>query len=341
MSEAIPLIVTLYTRADCGLCDEVREHLTLLQKDFPHRLAEVDIDSDPSLQKSYFEQIPVVEVGPYTLKAPISRQQLAVTLGAARDRRGQLQQTGGTEYQGRLQKGHSAGRADGLYFWISKHYLALLNTIIFLYVGLPFAAPVLMKTNSQPVARVIYRIYSPLCHQFGFRSFFLFGEQFYYPTQEAGLVNLRTFEQVTSYAEVGDPYSMSRLDARRFTGDAAVGYKVALCERDVAIYGAMLLFGLVYALTGRRLPTLHWLLWLAFGLGPIALDGGSQIISQFNWPWLGQILPYRESTPMLRMLTGSLFGFETAWFAFPNIEESMRETRRILIRKFAVIQAAP
>jgi uncharacterized membrane protein len=339
MAEAIPLVVTLYTRAECGLCDEVRAHLKLLQRDFPHRLAQVDIDSDPDLHKSYFDQIPIVEVGPYRLKAPISKQQLEVALGAARDRRGQLEQTGGAQYRARLQKGHTAGRGDRLYFWIAKHYLAVLNLIIFLYVGLPFAAPVLMKANFEPAARVIYRMYSPLCHQFGFRSFFLFGEQFYYPTQQAGLANLMTFEQATGHTEVGDPYSTSRLSARQFTGDAAVGYKVALCERDVAIYGAMLLFGLMYTLTGRRLPTLHWLVWLAIGLGPIALDGGSQIVSQFSWPWLGQVLPYRESTPLLRVLTGSLFGFGTAWFAVPNLEESMRETRRILTRKLAVIQA--
>jgi hypothetical protein len=47
-------------------------------------------------------------------------------------------------------------------------------------------------------------------------------------------------------------------------------------------------------------------------------------------------LPYRESTPTLRLLTGSLFGFGTAWFGLPYVEESMRETREILIRKFSI-----
>jgi hypothetical protein len=51
-------------------------------------------------------------------------------------------------------------------------------------------------------------------------------------------------------------------------------------------------------------------------------------------------LPYRESTPFLRVLTGFLFGFGTAWFAFPNVEDSMRETRQLLTKKFAVAESA-
>ena len=47
------LIVTLYTRTDCKLCDEVKQHLVDINEEIPHRLAEVDIDSDPALQKTY------------------------------------------------------------------------------------------------------------------------------------------------------------------------------------------------------------------------------------------------------------------------------------------------
>lgn len=340
MADSLLLNVTLYTRKECHLCDEVKQELQLLQQKYPHRLAEVDIDSDPVLQKTYFDQVPVVEVGPYRLKAPITKQALSMTLGAASDRRGQLDQAGGEEYRNRVRQGQTVTRSDRVYLWASKHYLAILNLLVLLYVGLPFVAPVLMKLNATIPARVLYTMYSPLCHQFGFRSFFLFGEQPYYPLKEAGLTGVQTFQQITGYADVANPYSMSRLYARQFTGNPTVGYKVALCERDVAIYGAIVVFGLVYALTQRRLPPLHWALWILLALGPIGLDGFSQLFSQFNWPWLAQYLPYRESTPFLRVFTGFLFGFGTAWFAFPNIEESMRETRQFLIKKFAIAQSA-
>ena len=339
MAETSLINVTLYTRENCKLCDETKKHLKSLQSKFPHRLAEVNIDSDPTLQKTYRDQIPVVEVGPYKLKAPITKQALEMTLGAARDRRGQLTQMDGDAYQERVRKGQTISGGDGIYYWISKHYLAMLNLIVFLYVGLPFLAPTLLKINAGVPARLIYAMYSPLCHQFGFRSFFLFGEQPYYPLKEAGLVNIKTFEQITGYNDLANPYSSSRLYARQFTGNPTVGYKVALCERDVAIYGAIVIFGLIYSLTKRRLPQLHWMVWILIGLGPIGLDGFSQLFSQFNWPWLAQYLPYRESTPFLRVLTGFLFGFTTAWFAYPNIEESMRETRQFFIKKFAVAKS--
>ncbi len=339
MTETSLINVTLYTRQDCKLCDETRKHLKSLQGKFPHRLVEVNIDSDQTLQKTYGDQIPVVEIGPYKLKAPITKQALEMTLGAARDRRGQLTQMNGEAYQERVRKGQTISGTDSIYFWISKHYLALLNLIVFLYVGLPFLAPTLLKINAVASARLIYTVYSPLCHQFGFRSFFLFGEQPYYPLKEAGLVNIKTFDQITGYNDLANPFSISRLYARQFTGDPTVGYKVALCERDVAIYGAIVVFGLFYSLTKRRLPQLHWMVWILIGLGPIGLDGFSQLFSQFNWPWLAQYLPYRESTPFLRVLTGFLFGFTTAWFAYPNIEESMRETRQFFIKKFAVAKS--
>lgn len=335
MAETNILNVTLYTRAECKLCDEVKKLLSDLQNKFPHRLVEVNIDSDEMLKQTFALEIPVVEVGPYKLKAPINKQSLEMTLGAASDRRSQLQQTDGDAFQKRVLKGQTVTRSDKVYFWISKHYLALLNLLMFVYVGLPFLAPTLMKINATVPARIIYTIYSPLCHQFGFRSFFLFGEQPYYPLKEAGMTGIKTFDQITGLQDLSNPYSPSRLGARQFIGDSTVGFKVALCERDVAIYGAIVIFGLIYGLTKRKLPPLNWMLWILLGLGPIGLDGFSQLFSQFNWTWLATYLPYRESTPFLRVFTGFVFGFMTAWFAYPNIEESMQETRQFFIKKFA------
>lgn len=340
MADTHLLNVTLYTREQCELCDEVKKHLQSLQKKYPHRLVEVNIDSDEVLRRTYGGQIPVLEVGPYRLKAPITKQALQMTLGAAGDRRNQLEQVGGSEYEERVRKGQTLSRSDHVWFWISKHYLALLNVLMFLYVGLPFAAPTFMKLGLTIPARVIYTMYSPLCHQFGFRSFFLFGEQPYYPLQEAGLTGVKTFSQITGYIDLGNPYSISRLYARQYLGDPTVGYKVAFCERDVAIYAAILLFGLLYPLARRKLPSLHWALWILIGIVPIAIDGFWQLFSEFNWPWLVAYLPYHESTPFQRVLTGFLFGFATAWFAYPNIEESMRETRQFFIKKFAVVKPA-
>ena len=144
---------------------------------------------------------------------------------------------------------------------------------------------------------------------------------------------------ISNIQHLDDPYSYTRFQAREYIGDKTVGYKIALCERDTAIYLAMLFFGILFSVTGRRFKSLHWMLWLLIGIAPIGLDGFSQLFSQFNWQWLASIVPYRESTPYLRVLTGALFGFMTAWFAYPTIEESMKETRQYYTKKLAVHQA--
>lgn len=333
------LNVTLYTRDGCHLCEVVKSHLQSLQATHPHRLIEVDIESDDALHAKFFDIIPVVEAGPYKLQAPITRQQLQMTLGAAADRKNQLEQVGDKRYQVRVQKGQTITGGDRFSFWMAKRYLIVLNLFMFFYVGLPVLAPILMKGGVEIPARVIYRMYSPLCHQFGFRSFFLFGEQAYYPLAEAGLAGVKTFEEATGITNLDNAANPTRFEARAFIGNETVGYKVALCERDVAIYASMLAFGLVFALTGRRIKSLPWWLWILIGIGPIGLDGFSQLFSQFNWAWLASVLPYRESTPFLRVLTGALFGLATAWFAYPSIEDSMNETRQYFIKKLAVNEA--
>lgn len=331
------LNVTLYTRKDCHLCEQTKADLEALQDKIPHHLVEVDIDSDPVLQQAYLSEIPVVEVGPYKLSAPISQQQLEMTLGAAQDRRVQLETIGHESYKSRVRRGQQISTGDKIVYWISRHYLAVLNIIILLYVGLPVLAPVLMKSGAVAPAKMIYTAYSPLCHQFGFRSFYLYGEQAFYPLPEAGIRSVIDFETASGIHDLHNANGYARLEARRFIGNETVGYKMALCERDMAIYGAILVFGLIFSLTGRRLPQLHWLLWIILALGPVGLDGFSQLFSQFDWTWLRTVLPYRESTPFLRVFTGAMFGFFTAWFAYPNIEESMQETRQFFLKKFAVV----
>jgi uncharacterized membrane protein len=328
------ITVTLYTRADCELCKKAEEDLKSLQDVIPHQLAILDIDSDPSLRDSFALEIPVVEVGPFRLKAPFTRQELRMTLGAAADRRLQLENINDKTFQVNTSRTQTISKADKISYWISKHYLAIFNLFLILYVGTPFIAPIFKKAGWNTPAEVIYKIYSPLCHQWAFRSFFLFGEQAFYPHAAANVPGVLTFEQVSGISDLTDP---SRLQARLFQGNPLLGYKVALCERDVAIWGAMALFGVVYALTKRKLPKIHWLIWVVVGLGPIGLDGFSQLFSQIPNSFIQSILPYRESTPLLRVLTGFLFGITTAWFMFPLIEESMADTRRLLAKKFAIL----
>jgi uncharacterized membrane protein len=327
--------VTLYSRAGCKLCEEAEADLKALQDVIPHRLTVIDIDSEQSFRDLYDLEIPVVEAGPFKLKAPFTRQELQMTLGAAADRRAQLEKINDKAFQLNTSGSQAVRSSDRLSYWISKHYLAIFNLFLVLYVGIPFLAPVFKKVGWNGPAEVVYKIYSPLCHQWAFRSFFLFGEQAYYPHAAAKVPGVLTFEQVSGITDVNDP---SRLGARAFQGNPTLGYKVAFCERDVAIWGAMALFGLVFSVTRRRIPKIHWIVWILVGLVPIGLDGFSQLFSQIPSAFIQSFLPYRESTPFLRTLTGFIFGFMTAWFMFPLIEETMVDTRRMLSKKFAMLK---
>jgi uncharacterized membrane protein len=71
------------------------------------------------------------------------------------------------------------------------------------------------------------------------------------------------------------------------------------------------------------------LLYLLLGLGPIGLDGFSQLLS--NPPL--SLWPARESTPLFRTVTGALFGLMNGWLALPYLEEAMRETRQEVTAK--------
>jgi uncharacterized membrane protein len=321
------ITVTLYTRNGCHLCDVVQSELNELKNDIPHNLVVVDIDQDDDLKRAYGQQIPVVKVGPYELKAPIDHQDLEITLKAALDRKEQLEGLQNPEIDRLVERGRIWSKADGFTYWFARHYMAMFNLFVLLYLGLPVLAPVFMRAGIETPARFIYRSYSLVCHQLSYRSFFLFGEQVVYPRAAADVQGLTTFNQATGLSEASTSQDM--LAARQFVGNEQVGYKIALCERDLAIYGAILLFGLMYAGTRRRLPPLPWYAWILIGLVPIGLDGVSQLLSQPPFSFWA----FRESPPVLRTLTGALFGFTTAWFGYPLVEETMADTRRILATK--------
>jgi glutaredoxin len=54
--------VTLYSRAGCHLCDDARAVIEHVCAELGESYDEVDIDSDPDLQRRFGEEIPVTFV---------------------------------------------------------------------------------------------------------------------------------------------------------------------------------------------------------------------------------------------------------------------------------------
>jgi hypothetical protein len=77
------LAIAFYTREGCGLCREAKAELEALGWTIPLTIREVDITSDPELEKAYFDRIPVIEFASYHFEAPIDGQQLEISLRKA------------------------------------------------------------------------------------------------------------------------------------------------------------------------------------------------------------------------------------------------------------------
>jgi len=90
-----------------------------------------------------------------------------------------------------------------------------------------------------------------------------------------------------------------------------LGHQLGMCVRNLFIYGSMFLGGLVFVLSKKRLPGIPWWAWVLMIL-PMALDGTTQLLG------------WRESTWELRMITGTLFGLGSVWFALPLMQKHLR-----------------
>ena len=121
--------------------------------------------------------------------------------------------------------------------------------LIAVYSGLPLLAPILMRLGYTWPAEIIYTLYGPHCHQLPPRSFFLFGPQ---PTY-----SLKTLQELLGSEMLADDSL-----ARAFIGNATLGYKMAFCQRDTAMYGSMLLAGMLFGMVRRRLRSLPFVLYL-------------------------------------------------------------------------------
>jgi uncharacterized membrane protein len=87
------------------------------------------------------------------------------------------------------------------------------------------------------------------------------------------------------------------------------GEQMAFCQRDVAIIGAAVVTGLLFGAIRRwwKLPVIPFSIVVLFTL-PMAIDGGTQLVG------------LRESTALLRVITGTLFSVGAGWFVLPHLE---------------------
>ena len=229
--------------------------------------------------------------------------------------------------------GHERSQASGRdksLPWLSRHWLLVVNLAMALFIGGTLLPPVLMYLGLEGPAQITYGLYGLNCHQLPERSYFLFGPDG---------INTYSLEKVLALGANPDYL-------RGFLGNAEVGFKLGMAQRNTAIYTIAFLAGLAYALLRKRVPRLRWPIFLLLIL-PMALDGGSHMISELTGlgfretnTWLaaltGGVSPetFYAGTALgsfnwlMRTLTGAIFAVGCVWFAFPRLDRGFGRSGR-------------
>lgn len=215
-------------------------------------------------------------------------------------------------------------KADQFVLWFSRHWVLLVSILVGFYVLSPFLAPVLMNVGLTLPGKIIYWIYSYLCHQLPERSYFLFGPKISYSIPEIQSAWKNTNDIVV---------------LRQFVGNPQIGWKVAWSDRMVSMYTSLWLFGMLWGVLRKKVRPLPW--WgLVLLLLPMAIDGTTHFFSDLAGlgqgfrdtnSWLA-ILTNNALAPSfyagdawgsfnawMRLITGISFGLGIVWFGFPYI----------------------
>lgn len=191
-------------------------------------------------------------------------------------------------------------RIQAVYLGYLAFFLILTSSIL--------AVPFLAFDNDMNAA---YAAFSVTCHQKLSRSLCIFsdGEGYWVAdcTPQGG-------NFVTSSADrtaVGVIY------------DGFKGMKMPVCSRDIGLYAAMLIGGLMYPLARKLEDDVPPSIFLILALVPIGIDGGVQIVSEIG------ILPFLyESTNAVRLITGAVAGLAAAFYAIPILTSLVSKNKR-------------
>ncbi len=218
---------------------------------------------------------------------------------------------------------------------LTRYWFVWFSILYGLFVILPWLGPLLMRVGAMVPGRIVYTVYSFLCHQLPERSFFLFGQKAMYSLAE---IQYRWQPTV-------DPAIL-----RQYIGDPASGWKVAWSDRMVALYTSILFFAWLWWPLRKKIRPLPLYGFVLLAL-PMVIDGASHFISdlsglnqgfRYTNVWLvsltGNVFPgwfyYGDAlgsfNSWMRLITGSLFGLGVVWFLFPIIDRGASAERLLL-----------
>lgn len=201
---------------------------------------------------------------------------------------------------------------------LSKHWLAVINTFFFLYVGLPLLAPILLANEFTTVANRIYWIYHFLCHQFPSRAYFIAGEQValchrctaIYVTMFMGGLLFNFVRR--SLKPISFKWYLFFILPMAFDGGLAFASELAQFIPMLAIW----IIGLIIiAIAAGILYSQKLLTWQGY----FVLACGLLVLLYL------QYFGSHTSNVYLRTLTGFTLAIGTIWFVYPTLEPDFGE----------------
>ena len=190
--------------------------------------------------------------------------------------------------------------------WLVRHWFAVFVVFWGVWTLIPIAAPALMLLGMTKWASAIYFFENFFCHQLPERSLFLFG-----------------LKPMYSLAEIKSVWPLNDfLGLRQFVGNPTWGYRVAECNRTIAMNASLWLCALGWLPFRRKVKPLPW--WgFVLLLLPLALDGGTHTINDVMTGMSGA--GFRDTNAWLQFLTKDVF---PRWFyvgdALGSFNDDMR-----------------
>jgi uncharacterized membrane protein/glutaredoxin len=299
--------VTIYTKPECHLCEDALDILDRLAPQYDLQITEVNILDDMALYEAFHEEIPVLDIEDGRLgrlKAPLDEASLRTAFEVARRAVPSL------ESRVQSQRPERGSRDLGPSTWDSGPQSEGTLDRVARYIGRHW----LMLVS------IVLGVF-------------------------VGLAWLVPVFAALGWWDVANPlYTAYALTCHQLPERAGtvLGYQVAFCFRNTALYGGAFFFGLLYGAAQRgRLPGLGWLKtpipwWGAVLLVlPMAVDGTTHLLGlredmmDMSDPTFGAF--FIGSQPLslnwwLRIITGLLAALGAVWFAYPRMERAVEES---------------
>lgn len=163
-------------------------------------------------------------------------------------------------------------------------------------------------------------------------------------------------------------YSLSEIQAawqttinpmilRQFIGNESMGWKIAWSDRMISFYTSVWLFALLWYPFRKKIKPLAWWGFILLLL-PIALDGGTHMISDFTG--IGQGFRYTNQwlavltnnaytatfytgdalgsfNSIMRFITGLIAGLAITWLVFPYMYQSQVYNQQLEEKSYAQV----